>query len=398
MNFLYLLLTLALLSIMVVIHELGHFLFAKLFRVTVLEFSVGMGPAIYSTKKKKENNNSEKKGGGELNVATSFHYDDVPLETSALTETDTVADDQTEAAPEKTAFSIRALPIGGYVSMAGEDEDSKDKNAFCNKPVWQRFIITVAGAVMNILLGIICMFTLVGIESAQNGYLASTTIHSFFEGSTSNIQSEQNPNPLKPGDKVIKVEGVYVHTGNELVYEIMNSGYEPIDLLVIRDGKELLLKDVVFPSESESGATFGNYDFVVYGEDADFGNIIKHAVFRSFSTVKVIVDSLVDLIGGRYGADAVSGPIGMADAVGEATAAGFTSILYLFTLITMNLGIFNLLPLPALDGGRLIFLIIEGIFKKPVKKEVEQTINTIGIMLLMALMVFITIKDIFSLF
>jgi len=124
----------------------------------------------------------------------------------------------------------------------------------------------------------------------------------------------------------------------------------------------------------------------------------KHSVFRSLSTVKIITDSLADLIGGRYGADAVSGPVGMAGAVGEATKSGLTSILYLFTLITMNLGVFNLLPLPALDGGRLIFLIIEGIARKPIKREIEQTINTVGLMLLMALMLFITVKDIFNLF
>jgi len=389
---LYLLLTLALLSIMVVIHELGHFLFAKLFRVTVLEFSVGMGPAIFTTKKTKRKENKEDGLGGELDIATKFHHDQ-QLDTSALD----VSEGEI-AEYGKTIFSIRALPIGGYVSMAGEDDDSEDKNAFCHKPVWQRFIITVAGAVMNILLGIVCMFTLVGVESAQRGYLASTTIHSFQEGSTSNILSDSNLNPLMVGDTVIKVNGVRVHTGNELVYEITNGGYKPVDLVVIRDGKEIVLEDVRFPSEQASGVTFGSYDFTVYGETANFGTIMKHAVFRSFSTVKVIIDSLVDLVGGRYGAEAVSGPIGMAGAVGDAAQAGFTSILYLFTLITMNLGVFNLLPFPALDGGRLVFLAIEGIFRKPVKKEIEQAINTAGIMLLMALMLFITVKDIFNLF
>jgi len=396
-TFLYLLLTLALLSVMVVIHELGHFLFAKLFRVTVLEFSVGMGPAIFTTRKKSKKSFGNSKET--LNISTSFHYDDEELNTDQLSEIEASDSDQAiDNNGGKTVFSVRALPIGGYVSMAGEDEASEDKNAFCNKPVWQRFIITIAGAVMNILLGIICMFTLVGIESAQHGFLASNTIGEFIDGSVSNVESEHNKNPLKVGDTVIKVDGVRVHTGNELVYEIMNSGYEPVDLVVIRGGKELLLEDVVFPVEETSGAKFGSYDFKIYKEDANFGNILKHAVFRSFSTVKVIIDSLVDLIGGRYGAEAVSGPIGMAGAVGEATKAGFTSILYLFTLITMNLGIFNLLPLPALDGGRLIFLAIEGICRKPVKKEIEQTINTVGIMLLMALMLFITVKDIFNLF
>ncbi len=384
-TFLYLLLTLLLLSIMVVIHELGHFMFAKLFHVTVYEFSVGMGPAIFTTKKKKSD------GKSNIEIADTFRPDDEPkLDTASL---------QKNGEYEKTAFSIRAFPIGGYVSMAGEDEASDDLNAFCNKPVWQRFIITIAGAVMNILLGFLCMCLLVGIETGKygedgKGYLVSNTIYGFQENSI----SDKGDSPLMAGDTVIKVDGVPVHTGNELVYEIMNSGFEPIDMVVLRDGKEILIKDVVFPTEENAGASFGSYDFIMQLEEANFGTVIKHSIFRSISTVKVIIDSLVDLIGGRYGADAVSGPVGMAGAVGEATKSGFSSVLYLFTLITMNLGVFNLLPLPALDGGRLIFLIIEGIARKPIKREIEQTINTVGIMLLMGLMLFITVKDIFNLF
>ncbi len=392
---LYLLLTFLLLSIMVVIHELGHFLFAKLFRVTVLEFSIGMGPAIFTTKKKKKQDDN-------IEIAKSFHHND-DNEDANHNESDEEKTASESAPvisePQKTAFSIRAFPIGGYVSMAGEDDASDDVNAFCNKPVWQRFIITVAGAVMNVLLGILCMCILVGIETneyGQNGegYLVSNTVYGFQEGST----SDKGDAPLMAGDKIIRVDGVATHTGNELVYEIMNSGFEPVDLVVIRNGKEILLEDVKFPTEENSGVVFGNYDFIMQLEEANLGTIFKHAFFRSISTVKVITDSLGDLIGGRYGADAVSGPVGMAGAVGEAAETGFSSILYLFTLITMNLGVFNLLPLPALDGGRLIFLIIEGICRKPVKKEIEQTINTVGIMILMALMLFITVKDIFNLF
>ena len=402
---LYLLLTLVLLSIMVVIHELGHFLFAKLFKVTILEFSIGMGPAIFTTGKKKKKNSedtaeesslgstfrsgddqNETKKGNEISEDT-----DEPLDTSALNEENT---QESETLPEKTVFSIRAFPIGGYVSMAGEDDASTDKNAFCNKPVWQRFIITVAGAVMNILLGIVCMFSLVGIECAQNDYLASNVIADFQEGSI----SDKCENPLMVGDRVLKVDGVSIHTGNELVYEIMNSGYEPVDIVVERNGKEITLKDVEFPKISNSGATFGDYDFIIYAEEASFENIMKHSFFRSFSTIKIITDSLKDMLTGRYGAEAVSGPIGIAGEVGKATKNGIHSLLYLFTLITMNLGVFNLLPLPALDGGRIIFLIIEGIARKPVKREIEQTINTVGLMLLMALMLFVTLKDIVNLF
>ena len=391
---LYLLLTLVLLSIMVVIHELGHFLFAKLFKVTVLEFSIGMGPALFTTKKK----NKKAKNSGVL--GETFRSDEENTDNAALEsdkeQSETVESDVevSEFAEQKTAFSVRAFPIGGYVSMAGEDEASTDVNAFCNKPVWQRFLITVAGPVMNILLGILCMFTLVGIESAQSGYLASNVIADFQEESV----SDKCESPLMVGDRVIKVDGVSVHTGNELVYEIMNSGYEPIDLVVIRNGEEITLEGVVFPTISDSGATFGDYDFIILAEDADFGSIMKHSFYRSFSTIKIIIDSLKDLVTGRYGADAVSGPVGMAGAVGDAAKSGVNSLLYLFTLITMNLGVFNLLPLPALDGGRIIFLIIEGIIRKPVKKEVEQTINTVGIMILMALMLFVTLKDIANLF
>lgn len=389
-TFLYLLLTLLLLSIMVVIHEFGHFIFAKLFKVTVLEFSIGMGPAIFTTDPKKKKKRQNKV------LLDEIQPDNSDIDSKLPENSDLSLDIQSfESNPQqKTIFSIRAFPIGGYVSMAGEDDSSTDANAFCNQAVWKRLIITVAGAVMNILLGILCMFTLVGIQSAQDGYLPSTTIDVFYEESVTN----KGDSPLMIGDTILRVDGVRVHTGNELVYEIMNNGYEPIDIVVLRDGKELTLKGVKFPTVNDSGTVFGNYDFYVKREDATFGNIMKHAVFRSFSSVKIIIDSLKDLVTGRYGAEAVSGPIGMAGAVGDATKQGGSSLLFLFILITMNLGVFNLLPLPALDGGRIIFLLVELIIRRPVKKEFEQAVNTIGIMLLMALMLFVTFKDIINLF
>ena len=282
MNVLYLLLTLVLLSIMVVIHELGHFLFAKLFKVKVLEFSIGMGPAVYTTKKKKKNNEEN-----EIEIATSLYS-----ENNSNEQNTTENKPETDALPDKTVFSVRALPIGGYVSMAGEDDSSDDANAFCNKPVWQRLIITIAGPIMNILLGFICMFSLVTMECVQSGYLASNTVHSFQESAISNSGDE----PLMAGDQIVKVNGVSVHTGNEVVYEIMNSGYKPIDLVVIRNGEKIVLHDVEFPTQVSNGATFGNYDFYVYSEKADFGSLMKHSFYRSISTVKVIVDSLKDLV------------------------------------------------------------------------------------------------------
>ena len=385
-TFWYLLLTLLLLSIMVVIHELGHFLFAKLFKVTVLEFSIGMGPAIFTTAKKKKS-----KSESESDLGDTFHS---PISERKEENKEAESAVNTSVAPEdqKTVFSIRAFPIGGYVRMAGEDDSSDDANAFCNKKVWQRFLITVAGPVMNILLGIICMFTMVGIDCVNDGYLASNVVDSFFENATSDDYG------LMEGDEIIRIDGIYVHTGQEVVYEILNNGYEPIDILVVRNGEKVLLEGVQFPTEETTGTTIGDRDFYVKAERITFGSIVKHSIFRSISTVKVIVDGIKDFITGRYGAEAVSGPVGMAGAVEDAVNIGFYSLLHLFTLITINLGVFNLLPLPALDGGRIIFLIIEMVRRKPLKKEIEATINTVGLLLLLGLMMFVTLKDVINLF
>lgn len=381
----YLLLTLLLLSVMVVIHELGHFLFAKLFGVTVLEFSIGMGPAIFTTAKKKKQKNNDS------DIGNTFHS---PITENQKGIEDRATEKSEEGAIEdqKTVFSIRAFPIGGYVRMAGEDEASTDVNAFCNKKVWQRFLITVAGPVMNILLGVICMFTMVGIDCINDGYLASNVVDSFFEDAVSDDYG------LMAGDKIVRIDGVYVHTGQEVVYEILNNGYEPIDILVVRDGEKVLLEGVQFPTEETAGTKIGDRDFYVKAEGVTLANIVKHAIFRSISTVKVIVDGIKDLILGRYGAEAVSGPIGMAGAVEDAVSIGFYSVLHLFTLITINLGVFNLLPLPALDGGRIIFLLIEMVRRKPLKQEIEGTINTVGLILLLGLMLFVTLKDVINLF
>lgn len=397
MTFVYLLLTLLLLSVMVVIHELGHFLFAKLFKVTVLEFSIGMGPAIYTTKKKQKNSAEN----SPFELSSSFTRDSEPVE---ITDGQIVPEEENgqpkpeQAQPEgeqKTVFSIRALPIGGFVSMAGEDQASTDKNAFCNKKVWQRLIITLAGPAMNLLLGFLCVCVLVGFDGAANKLPSNVITYEGVETSISNTGDD----PLVNGDKIIKVNNVSVHTGNELDYEITNQGYKPVDLTVIRDGKKIVLEDVSFPSiEVMEGVYMGNMDFKVYRDEVNFGNVVKHAFFRSVSMVKMIVDSIVDLVRGRYGADALSGPVGVSEVVGQATKNGFYSVLYLFAFITINLGVFNLIPFPALDGGRVIFLAYEGIFRKPVKKEVEQAINTVGLMLLMGVAVLVMIKDIFALF
>ena len=341
---------------MIFIHELGHFTCARLFGVTVKEFSIGMGPKIFKK--------TSRKSG--------------------------------------TSYALGVFPIGGYVSMAGEDEDSDDENAFFRKPVWQRLIITVAGAVMNILTGIIVMFLIVFITKS----LASTTIYSFSEGAVSSQTG------LMAGDRIVEVNGYPVRTGNELVYEIMHAESEAYELelsgekvnvvnvalTVVRDGEKLELEDVAFKAVKEQGVTIGTYDFIVYGERATFPNLLKHAFFRSISTVKMIWDSIVDLVSGRFGIEAVSGPVGVTGAIGEAASAGALNFFNIFVIISMNLGVVNLLPLPALDGGRIVFLLIEAIRRKPLKPEVENMIHGAGLLILFGFMIFITIKDVIGIF
>lgn len=338
---LYVLLMLLVFGVMIFIHEFGHFITARLCGVAVKEFAVGMGPKLFSWKSKK--------------------YD--------------------------TKYGLRLLPIGGFVSMVGEDEESSDENAFCNKSVWKRMIIVGTGPVMNLLLGFLLMTILV----FSLGNLSSTTVAKFTEGATSNQW-------LAVGDEITHVDGTRVHTGNELVYEVMNKGHEPIDLRVIRNGEKITLEGVTFPGMEESGVSFGDYDFLVYAEEVNFPNLMKHAFWRSVSTVKMVYDSLIGLVTGRFGMEAVSGPVGVVEVVGEAAKTGFWNFLYIVIVLTINLGVFNLIPFPALDGGRFLFLIVEAIRKKPVSRNLESTINFVGIMILFGFMIFVTVKDVLHLF
>ena len=343
MNLWYILLTILTLSLLILIHELGHFLTARAFGVAIKEFSIGMGPKILSK--------TSKKSG--------------------------------------IAFSLRLFPIGGFVAMVGEDEESDDENALNNKPVWQRMVITAAGATMNLLLGIILMAVVVTMSPAIGG----TTVLRFTE---ENALSEQSG--LEIGDEIVEVDGAKVHIASELAYEIMRNGTEPLDLKVRRDGELLVLKDVKFPTMVSDGIEFGMTDFVVLAIEKNVGNVIKQSFFRSVSTVKMIWQSLVDLVTGRYGLDQMSGPIGVTTAVSEAASASAIDFLYLVVVITMNLGIFNLLPLPALDGGRLLFQLIELIRRKPIKPELEGYVHFAGILLLMLLMIVVSLNDIIKLF
>jgi regulator of sigma E protease len=274
--------------------------------------------------------------------------------------------------------------IIGYIKM----NSSKEIHTFLpDKKIWQRMCFILAGPVMNLLLGFIIMTCIVFGQKT----LASNQIYSFDEGA---LSSEK----LIVNDVVLKVDGTRIHTGNELVYEIMNKGDKPIDLVVIRDGERITVEDVVFANETDMGVVFGVCDFKVYQDRQTFCNYVKHSFFRSCSTVKMVYDSIYNLLSGKYGMDAVSGPIGVTEAVGSAAKLGFVNLMFFMSYISINLGVFNLLPFPALDGGRIAFLLVEGVRRKPIDRKIEGYVNFVGIMLLFTLMAYVSFKDVIKLF
>ena len=350
MLLLYIIVAILMFGFLIFIHELGHFLTARLFHVTIYEFAIGMGPKVISWKSKKNN----------------------------------------------TAYSLRALPIGGFVSMAGEDEESDDEGSLRNKKVWQRIIVTAAGSVFNILFGLIVMLMIVSFSGA----IGSTTVKSFPEGATS-VQTETKDG-LLPGDEIIALDGKKVHVFYDLSYKISRYGVEPIDITVIRNGETVHLSDVAFPTIEDQGILFAQRDFSVYPAKKTLGTVLKTTYYQSVYTVRMVYDSLYDLVTGKVGIKQMSGPVGITTiitgAAEDAVKTKDASYLFmLFVVLAMNLGCMNLLPIPALDGGRLVFLFYEGITRKPVNPKIESYIHFAGMVLLLFFMLMITFKDVFTL-
>ncbi len=327
--------------VLILIHEFGHFISAKLLGVRVNEFAIGFGPKLFSKQGK------------------------------------------------ETKYSINLIPLGGYCAMEGEDENSTDERAFCNKVAWKRFIIVVMGAVFNLLLGLL----LIAIILAPSKAFSSTTIAEF----DSNAKSQQTG--LQVDDKILAVDGRKIYSTYDLSYAFTNIDDGKVDIKVMRDGKERLLNDVTFETEKDgaSGITFLTVDFKVYGIKKTLGSYIKYTVNTAISYCSVIWRSLFDIIGGKYGISAVSGPVGVTVAIGEVAKQNLMNVLPIMALITINLGLFNLLPIPALDGGRLLFILIEMIFRKPVPQKYESVVHTVGFVILFAFMILIAAKDIWTL-
>ena len=332
------------LGVTVTIHEFGHFLFAKKAGIYVYEFSIGMGPRLFKFNRKND----------------------------------------------ETDYSIRLFPIGGYVQMAGEDievDKNIPKDKLLQSKTWlQRFLTMVAGVMFNFLLAIFVLFIIALFKGVT---LDATRID------TSKIEG------LKSGDKIISVDGNFVNNYDKLALELSVAGSKKFEIKVKhKDGSydtfAIKPKAVYDKKDKLMGYEYG---FTITGKDEKgFIAAIKYAFVKFVSIIEQMFFTVWYLITGKISLKLLSGPVGIFSIVGSAAKTGFFSVLSLLALISVNVGFINLLPIPAFDGGHILFLIIEKIKGSKVNPKVENIIHTVFFVLLMALMVYITFNDVLRLF
>ncbi len=352
MNFVYILFSIVILGLIVLVHELGHYIAGRLSGIGVVEFSVGFGPKIIGWTRK------------------------------------------------DIQYSLRVIPLGGYCKFVGEDEDNPRPDAMNRQPVWKRFDTILAGPLMNFVLA----FVVAVVWLMSYGANLMPVVGNVLDGKPAMEAGFQT------GDVITAVNGEaisYDEAGAERVRALLQAADEntPLTFTVARDGQETAITAAPAPVEVETVDESGNPTTVtVYQLGIEFGTKrfgFFQAVGSSFSTLKnVTVQMLVtlkNLVFKGEGVSDVSGPVGIISFMSTQVTAGASIMLQIVMLISLNLGIMNLLPLPALDGGRLVFLIIEGIRRKPVPPEKEGLVHAIGLMLLLGLIVVVSFKDIWKL-
>ena len=321
-------------EVIILIHEGGHYVAARLMKVKVNEFSIGMGPKLLQFQK------------GE------------------------------------TKYSLRFLLFGGYCAMEGEDEESTDENAFSNKKVGQRIVVVAAGAMMNLLLG----FIIIAVMVSSQDLVGTTTVAKFEQGAASAAVLQQD-------DTIKAIDGMRVYTPTDITTGFSRSLDDTLEMTVLRNGKEQNIT-VTFDTQQHEGKQYIKMDFWLYGTPKNVGAVLKSTAMEWLSFTRMVFLSVHDLIVGKYGVSDMSGPVGAVSIVSDAVKTGTQSVLRIMALLTINVGLFNLFPIPALDGWRLFLLIFEGIFRKKLPEKFEWAINGAGLVMLLALMCVITFSDI----
>jgi len=338
-------------SFLIFIHELGHFLAAKASGVRVNEFSMFMGPAIF------------KKQVGD------------------------------------TLYAIRCIPIGGYCAMEGENEDTDDPHSFQKAAWWKRLIILIAGSFMNLLAG----FIILAIVFAPAKQFAVPVIDSAEVGCT--VVREGG---LQVGDEFLKVDGEKIYVQSDVSTMLHLNPGDTHDIVVKRDGKKLVFNDYKMEKHLFPGEETERYGFSFAVEDASFGNKLEYTWKSGINVVRSVRLSLQMLFSGKAGLSDMTGPVGIVQMMSDTAEASSTTldavlnVLYIGGFLAINLAVMNMLPIPALDGGRVVGLLltcaIEGITRKKLDAKYEGYIHGIGMILLLALMALILFKDIFVIF
>ncbi len=367
------LIALLLFSAIILFHELGHFLLAKKNGVGVIEFSLGMGPRIISYVK------TEKGPHVKFFGSTSYF-------------------EENEEFDEHTIYSWKILPFGGSCMMLGEMEEIEDDRAFGKKSVWARMAVIAAGPVFNFILAFVLALFLIGFAGYDEAYVTKVQ--------PDMPLAEQG---FQDGDKITEINGRNIVVNRELMYYIQFHPLsdQPIQLKAERDGKEFeatvtpkLVKDEKGNDVYRLGFTYNNAR-----TKANVWNTIKYSAYEVKFWIFTTIESLGQMLGGKVSMKEVSGPVGIVQVVGDVVddskegGAGLVAlnVLVMGILLTANLGVMNLLPIAALDGGRLVFLIIEAIRRKPLPERFENAVNMGGFAILMVLMVVILANDIIKL-
>ena len=350
MTVFYIIVAILLFGLLILLHEFGHFITAKLSGVRVNEFARFMGPAIW------------KKQKGE------------------------------------TLYALRCIPIGGYCAMEGEDGDSDDPRAFGRAKLWKKLIILVAGSFMNFLTGFVIILLLVAFSF---GYIPSREI--------AEIAPERPfAQHIQAGDSFYEIDGrrVYIQQDITLLLDRDTDGIH--DITVIRNGEKVYLEDVPMQRDYVGEDGVARYGFTIGAEEKSFSSVLSYSWNNCIDFVRMVPMSLGDLFSGRASVKDISGPVGIVDVVveqgtqAETVGIGMANVLYLFAFIAINLAVMNLLPIPALDGGRVVTLLltslIEKILGRKINPKYEAYLNGVFMILLMGLIVVIAFKDIFQLF